>query len=87
MVFQKWGHLPVAPQRVALCKSSGLLLFLAAFLLSAFAPQFTSLGATLPASRPPPRTSFHAACAPLLTPLCASHRGRRGGLLRLGLSI
>jgi len=57
------------------------------FLLSAFAAQLTSLRAPLPASRPPTRTSFHATCAPLLTPLRAGRRGRRGGLLRLGLSI
>src|SRR5437763_9277108 len=76
------SHSPAAgdPLKASHCAGAAELLLL----LSAFAPQLTSLRATLPASRPPRRTSFHAACAPLLTPLCASYRGR---LLRLGLSI
>src|SRR3954468_9321396 len=73
---------PLKPSRFA--GAAELLLF---FLLSALASQLTSLRAPLPASRPPTGTSFHATGAPLLTPLRASRRGRRGGLLRLGLSI
>jgi hypothetical protein len=59
------------------------------FLLAA-CPQLVSLFATLPASFASLHTSPHAACAPLLTPLCAGHRGGRCGGLRgrlLGLGI
>ena len=53
-------------------------------------PQLASLFATLLASFSSLHTSPHAPCAPLLTPLCAGHRGARCGGLRgrlLGLGI
>ena len=79
-ICQKYGTVVPVPPRLFAVEQRNLLFLLAT------CPQLVSLLATLPARFASLHTSPHAASAPLLTPLCARHRGgRSGGLLGLGI--